>query len=367
MRIPAYFFLLVFIVSCSPSKNSQEVLIFNLSDLIVDTLYLEKDSQTRNLGSNFTFFEQDGKEYLSVFQSHKLLTYSYPEGKLISKVPFEVEGPDGIGSFVSGHYLEDSLIHFLSNGNWITATKNAKVLSRLALPEAGADRLASNYTSFPTNPISKIGNRYLVSDVPYVLKESLLTYENWLIKFDPTNSTHEYVEFKYPKYYSGFLDDSVFGQYSHFYNPDKNEILISFPATDSILVISENSEKWISAAPKERMNFLRGTTEERGEFIAFLPNHTSSRHTWVCYDPLSKKTIRQSIVIPNNNLTKEEGKSPMIKLLVLDENYQKVAEVILPDQLGGFSTPKGYYLNIGYTRTEDEVAFARIDFSKINP
>ncbi|MBC6365557.1 DUF4221 family protein [Algoriphagus sp. AK58] len=367
MRKLGYFFLLILAISCSPSEKSREVQILDLSDLIIDTLYLEKDSLTRNLGSNFTFFEKEGKEYLTTFQGHKLLTYSFPEGKLISKVPFEIEGPDGIGSYISGSFLEDSLIHFLSNGKWITATIEGKVLSRVELPEASSDRQVSNYSTFPSNPISKIGNKYLVSDLPYVLKESMLGYENWLIKFDPKTSTQEYVKFKYPDYYSGFMDDSVFGQYSQSYNTDKNEILISFPATDSILVISENSQKWISAAPKEKMNFLRGTTEERGEYIVFLPNHTSSMHALVHYDPISKKTLRHSIVIPNNKLTKEEGKSPLIKLLVLDENYQKEAEVILPDQLGGFSTPKGYYMNIGYTRTEDEVAFARIDFSKINP
>ena len=115
------------------------------------------------------------------------------------------------------------------------------------------------------------------------------------------------------------------------------------------------------------MNFLRGTTEERGEYIVFQPNHSSSIHALVHYEPVSKKTLRQSVVIPNNTLTKEAGKIPLIKLLVLDENYQKEAEVILPEELRGFNTPKGYYMNIGYTRTEDEVAFARIDFSKINP
>lgn len=367
MRNIVFFFIFVYIISCRPSDKSEEINILDLSELIVDTLYLEKDSLTRNLGSNFTFFEKEGKEYLSTFQSHKLLTYSFPEGKLISKQPFEIEGPEGIGSYISGFFLEDSLIHFLSNGKWITATTEGKILSRVGLPEASVDRQVSNFSTFPSNPISKIDHSYLVSDLPYVLKESMLAYENWLIKFDPKTSTQEYVKFKYPNYYSGFMDDSVFGQYSQTYNADKKEILISFPATDSILVISENSQKWISAAPKEKMNFLRGTTEERGEYIAFLPNRTSSLHALVHYEPMSKKTLRYSIVIPNNKLTKEEGKTPLIKLLVLDENYQKEAEVTMPDQLGGFSTPKGYYMNIGYTRTEDEVAFARIDFSKINP
>jgi hypothetical protein len=295
------------------------------------------------------------------------LTYSYPDGKLLHKTSFEIEGPDGIGSYISGHFLEDSLIHFLSNGKWITASIAGKVLSRVALPEADTDRLGTNYSTFPSNPIAKIGASFLISDIPYVLKESLLTYENWLLRFNPSNSTYEYVKFKYPQKYSGFTDDSVFGQYSQYYNSEKDEILVSFPASDSLLVLSKESQKWIPASPKERMNYLRGTTEERGEYIAFLPNHTSSIHGWVHYDPMSKKTLRHSIVTPDNKLTKEEGKDPLIKLIVLDENYQKEAEVVLPSQTAGFQTPKGFYIYLGYIRTEDEVAFARLDFSKINP
>jgi hypothetical protein len=240
------------------------------------------------------------------------------------------------------------------------------VLSRVALPEVSTDRLGTNYSTYPSNPIAKIGNSYLVSDVPYVLKENLLNYENWLLKFDPTTLSHDYVKFMYPKKYSGFMDDSVFGQYSQCYNSDKNEILVSFPASDSLLVLSKESQKWIPAAPRERMNYSRGTTEERGEYIVFLPNHTSSMHQWVHYDSVSKKTLRHSIITPNNNLTKEEGRNPLIKLIIMDENYQKEAEVILPAQTAGFQTPMGFYIYLGYQRNEDEVAFARLDFSKIN-
>lgn len=367
MKYSIYSCLIFFVLACTSKEKSKEVQQLQLVDLVADSLYLEKDSLTKNLGTEFTYFEKDGGKYISTFIRHQLLTFSFPDGKLLEKTKFEVEGPDGIGSFVSGNYIEDSLIHFLSNGKWISATKEGKVLSRISLPEASADRMGANYSTFPNNPIAKVGDIYLISDIPYVLKESMLSYENWLLKFDPSSTTQEYVRFNYPKYYSGFLDDSVFGQYSQFYNPDKNEILISFPASDSLLVISEEDQKWVPAFPSERMEFLRGTTEERGEYILFNTNPRTSMHSWVHYEPISKKTIRLSMITPDTNLTREEGKTPLSKFIVLDENYEKEAEVIVPFRASGFQTPDGYYLYLGSIRSEDEVAYVRLDFSRINP
>lgn len=367
MKCFFYFTLFVFACSCNSADRSKEVQQLQLSDLVADTLYLEKDSLTSILGSDFTFFEDQGKQFISTFVKHELLTYSFPEGKLIQKVKFDVEGPDGIGSFIAGNYREDSLIHFLSNNKWITATINGKVLSKVDLPTADQDRLGANYSTFSGNPIRKINNSYLISDIPFVLKENLLSYQKWMLKFNPKDMETDYIEFTYPKKYMGFTDDSMFASYSHGYNSDRNEILISFPASDSLLVISPNIQKWVPASPAERMDFLRGTTETQGEYIVFNSNPRTSIHSWVQYEPVSKKTIRLSMITPDTKLIKEDGKSPLSKFVILNENYQKEAEVIVPFRSNGFQTPYGFYLNIGNIESEDEVAYLRLDFSKINP
>lgn len=354
-------------IACNQSKRPVEIQQLELSELIVDTLFLEKDTLTQNLGAEFTYFEKDGAKYISTFIRHQLLTFSFPDGKLQGKTKFEVEGPDGIGSFISGNHREDSLMHFLSTNKWITATVEGKVLSRLDLPEASPDRMGANYSTFPYNPIRKIDNSYLISDLPFVLKEDLLSYQKWMFKFHPRNSSAEYIEFSYPEKYKDFLDDSMFGPYSHGYNEDRDELIVSFPASDSLLMISKDGQKWIPASPSERMEFLRGTTEERGEFIVFNTNPRTSMHSWVHYEPTSKKIIRLSMITPDTDLIREEGKTPLSKFIILDEKYQKEAEVVVPFRASGFQTPDGYYLYLGSTRSEDEVAYARLDFSKINP
>jgi hypothetical protein len=367
MKYSIYPFLIFFALACTSKEKSKEIQQLQLSDLVADTLYLEKDSLTKNLGAEFTYFEKDGDGYISTFIRHQLLTFSFPDGKLQQKVKFEVEGPDGIGSFISGNHREDSLMHFLSANKWVTATVEGRVISRISLPEASTDRMGPNYSTFPYNPIRKIGTSYLISDLPFVLKEDLLNYQKWMIKFDPRDSSAEYLEFSYPKKYMDFLDDSMFGPFSHGYNQDRDELIISFPASDSLLVISEAGQKWVPAFPHERMGFLRGTTEERGEYIVFNTNPRTSMHSWVHYEPITKKTIRLSMITPDTDLIREEGKTPLSKFIVLDESYQKEAEVSVPFRASGFQTPDGYYLYLGSIRSEDEVAYVRLDFSRINP
>ena len=367
MKHSIYSCLIFIALACNTKEKSKEIQQFLWSDLVTDTLYLEKDSLTKSLGAEFTYFEKDGGKYISTFIRNQLLTFSFPEGKLLQKVKYEVEGPDGIGSFISGNHIEDSLMHFLSTNKWITATVSGKVISRISLPEASADRMGANYSTSPYNPIRKIGNSYLISDLPFVLKEDLLSYQKWMFKFDPRDSSTEYVEFSYPEKYKDFLDDSMFGTFSHGYNEDRDELLISFPASDSLLVISEAGQNWVPAFPSERMEFLRGTTEQRGEYIVFNTNPRTSMHSWVHYEPISKKTIRLSMITPDTDLIREEGKTPLSKFIVLDKNYQKEAEVVVPFRATGFQTPDGYYLYLGSIQSEDKVAYVRLDFSKINP
>ena len=74
--------------------------------MIVDSLYLEKNTLTKNLGVNFYLFHNDSGDVLLTFNQRRLLTYSYPEGKIVKSVKFEQEGPEGIGAFIAGTFID---------------------------------------------------------------------------------------------------------------------------------------------------------------------------------------------------------------------------------------------------------------------
>ncbi len=81
-----YLSLALITIACSQNKKPVEIQQFDLSELIVDTLYLEKDTPTKNLGVNLYHFQSDSGEVLMTLNRHRLLTYSYPEGKILESI-----------------------------------------------------------------------------------------------------------------------------------------------------------------------------------------------------------------------------------------------------------------------------------------
>ncbi|MEN2280839.1 DUF4221 family protein [Algoriphagus sp. SE2] len=365
-----YFYLLVFstfllgVFSCS-QKPKNQVPVFDLSDIILDTFYLEKDTITKDLGYNFHYVINDEGEFLVTSAQDRFMIYSYPEGKMIRDQIYDKEGPNGIGSFLQVNFTDDSTSWFVSFQELIRADQFGKVLMRFDLPDGPEERLAINYNNLVGTKAMNTKGKVIIPDVPFVLKKPLLGYENWLLEFDLADSSINYIKFKYPSKYVDFLDDPNFAAYQNGYDEEHNFHLISFPADDSLLVISPQSKKWVYAGVSDKMEFLVGKTVPRGEFTAFLPNEKSSKYSWVDYDPRSQTYIRQAIVITDTEENRSQGRNPLTKLVILDSDFKKSMEVILPFPTRGFPTPKGYYLNIGYPHSEDEVAFVRLDFSKI--
>ncbi|UZD21444.1 DUF4221 domain-containing protein [Algoriphagus halophytocola] len=353
-------------ISCS-NNATKEVQLIDLKELIVDTLYLEKDTLTKELGTNFNYIKRGGEEFLITSRQHRFIEYSYPEGKLMRDQFYEKEGPDGIGSFLPVSFTDDSSVWFVSFQKLIQADQKGKVLARYNLPAEPTDRFAVNYNTLAGTKAMNVDGRIMIPDVPFVLKESLLNYENWLLKFNPKDSSINYVKFKYPSKYLEFLDDPTFATYQNGYNKAEDLHLISFPADDSLLVISPNSQKWVFAGVNDQMEFLVGRTAQQGEYTAFLPNENTSKYSWVDYDPTAQVYLREAIIRADSKANREEGIRPLSKLVILDRDFEKIGEVTLPDLTRGFSTPDGYYLYLGYPHSEDEVAFGKLDFSKINP
>ncbi|MBN3581414.1 DUF4221 family protein [Algoriphagus aestuarii] len=354
----------LFGISCT-EKSTKEIPVLDLKDLIVDTLYLEKDTLTKDIGSDFRYIKKGGEEFLLTSIQNRLMEFSYPEGELIRDQFYFAEGPDGIGSFISGSFVDDSTIWFLSNNKLIEADLFGKVRNRFDLPEVSELRLAANYSTMHGNRISRSGEDLIIADVPYVIKEPNLDYDEWILKFNTQNSKIDHLKFRYPESYKEYLDDPNLGPYNSTFTSSGHEI-ISLPASDSLIVNGEDEIKMVYAGLSDRMDFLPGNTIQNGEWIAYHPNENSSKYSWVDYDPLAQVYLRQAIVTTDTEENRIQGRKPLTKLVILDSAFKKSMEVTLPFPTRGFSTPKGYYLNIGYPHSEDEVAFVRLDFSKIN-
>lgn len=363
-----YLSLFLIVIACSQPKRPVEIKQLALSELIVDTLFLEKDTLTKYLGSDFYHVQTDSGEVLMTFNQHRLLTYSYPEGKILNAVKFEIEGPDGIGGFLTGNFIEGSSIFFLSQQKeLIEANLQGEVIQRWKFPEVSNERLYHNYSTFFFNKIQKSGDKLFFTDVPYVFKEGFTDYDKWGIVFDTKKEEFDHFRFRYPKEVLQYTDDDQLGLFSHVFNSQRDEHLVSFSISDSLLQIRDGKQTWHYAGSIEKLKFLKGTTSQQGEYTVFNPNHESSKYEGLDIDTHSKKVLR-TVRIKGPTIENPEQKK--YKLLVLDYDLTKEAELLFdPNEMGsyGFNTPEGYVVQLHTKTTDDLVSFAVLDFSKINP
>lgn len=354
------------LVACQ-STGVKKIPVLQLEDLIVDTLYLEKDTLTRNLGGNFSYYKTDSGEVLASFLNHQLLIYSYPEGKLLKKQAYEKEGPNGIGSFVTGNYLDDNSIYFLSQQKeLIEADLLGKVLNRWDLPSVTSERKYANYSSMPYNKLQKSGNNLYFVDLPFVFVDGFEKYDKWGMIFNTESNTFSNYRFLYPNQIINYKDDSELGLFSHLYNPISKEHLIGFAISDSIAVVKSGKQTWKWAATSESLDFKRGTTVPSGEYTVFQPNHESSKYEALDFDAYSEKIFRWVRV---KGPSKENPGQERNRLLVFDSDLNREAELEYNSkEIGkyGFTTPGGYMLSLFGETTDDVAAFVVIDFSKIN-
>ncbi len=353
-------------ISCTP-KSEKHIPVFDLKDLIVDTLYLEKDTLTKDLRENFSYYKTDSGEVIATFLNHQLLVYSYPEGKLLEKKKFEKEGPNGIGSFVTGAYIGEKSIYVLSQQKELIETDfNGKVLNRWDFPKVSDARKYANYSTAGFNRVRKSENELSFIDIPYVFLEGFEEYDKWGMIFNTESHAFSNFNFLYPKVIAEYTNDDQLGLFSHVYLPANNEHLISFAISDSIAVVKNGKQTWRWGGTSESLEFKKGTTVPSGDYIVYQPDHESSKYNGLDFDTHAGKILRWVRV---KGPTLENMDQERNRLLVFDKNLSSEAELEFKSKemgMYGFNTPKGYAVSL-YTETTDDVtAFAVLDFSKIN-
>lgn len=357
--------LLAFVFSCNSKESAApEYISAELTEFISDTLYFEKDEFTKSLPGKFAYLEQNDSSFLYTWPDKRLLKYGYPRGNLISSTEFQAEGPDGIGSFLSGMLISQDGLFFISDQKAVVHTDfEGKVIDRFPLPSVPEERLAANFSSMNGNDMyCDAATKVLVlADVPYVLKDPNLNYRDWLWKLDTRSRNFESVSFAYPEKYKEYLDDSELGVFSHSFLSDKHVHVVNFPANDSLLILDSDRYFWIDAGSSRKLTFEKGKTEARDEWTVFLPSLLTSRYKWTMYDPYRQRIFRYVDI-----QTKESGSEMFANLssfIVLDLEYRKVAELFFDNRKimpFGFATPNGFYLKLAEQENDDEEGYVKI-------
>ena len=274
---------------------------------------------------------------------------------------FEKEGPNGIGTWIAGSLITEDGLFFISDNKEIVRTDlRGKVVDRMELPQAGEERLSTNFNTMNGNSMTWISSekKLIVLDVPFVLKEPNFSYQDWIWVFDFETGEKSTVSFSYPEKYKAFLDDPELGVYSHKYVSGKH--LISFSASDSILVLEVGKKFWVDGKSSEQLMFEKGKVETQGEWLVFLPNLNSSRYKWVIHDPFQKFILRHLVIGTEERNGLELNKTSFI---ILDEQLDKKGELFFTNEMFsgfGFSTPQGLYLKLIPQQSDDYEGYVRI-------
>lgn len=368
-KLRSAFFLITsaLLISCS-SPSGRQVPVLDLKDLIVDTLYLEKDTLTRDLKDDFNYYKTDSGEVLATFFGNQLRVYSYPEGKQLKKQLYEKEGPDGIGSFISESFIDRNRLYvFSQQKELIECDFEGNVLNRWDFPKVNEARKYANYSSAGFNKVRKSGNELTFVDIPYVFIEGFEDYEKWGMIFNTETHTFSNFNFLYPHAITEYFNDDQLGLFSHLYLPENDEHLIGFAISDSIEVVKNGKQSWVWAGTSESLEFKKGTSVPSGEYIVYQPDHESSKYNGLDYDTHANKILRWVRVKGPSLENLEQEKN---RLLVFGKDLNPEAELEFKrKEIGiyGFNTPKGYAVSLYSETTDDCSAFAVLDFSRINP
>lgn len=337
-----------------------------MTEFITDTLYFEKDEFTKNLPTKFTFIEKSDSSFLYSWSDKRLLQYAYPSGKLISSTNFFAEGPDGIGSFISGNLITEDGVFFISDQKEIVHSDfGGKVMGRYPLPSVPEERLGANFSTMNGNEMfyNEESKVLVLADVPFVLKEPNMSYREWLWKLDTQTGNFMTVGFDYPEKYKEYYDDPELGMFSHTYLEVEDLFVISFAANDSLLLLDSDQTHWVDGGSTKSLTFEKGKTEPRGEWTVFLPSMETSRYKWTQYDPY-RKSLWRYVNLQTKKLEEDKFKNES-SFILLNKDFKKVAELffdnrkILPT---GFSTPNGFYLKLAEQESDDREAYLRVEF-----
>ncbi len=372
IKVKALYILIPMILcfSCNRSGDQHEFEVVQLKDLVTDTLYFHKDDKTKSLPTVLHYIELPTGPVLMAFEDFRLLTYDYPSGRLRHVLQYEKEGPDGLGSWISGYLINEDGLFLLSDRHQVIwADLEGKILDRMDYPKVDeTKRLGPNFSTMNGNAMhwDRQARTLTVADVPFVLKQPNMEYTDWIWKFDFGKRQTKALSFTYPKIYSRFLDDPELGVYSGIFVPQMNTHVVSFPASDSLLVMdTAGGVRWVFAGSSKPLAFEPGTTEQQGEWVVFRPSTKTSRYKSLLYDPMSASLLRAVVIRAQGT----ESGAPYLEqsFVVLDHDFNRKKELFFrSDQFAstGFITPDGLHLKLANQISDDEVAYVRIGLDK---
>lgn len=402
--LPIKFIFLLFFSSCKEGKEALFINKIALQKIGSKSFFL--DSTTTFKFQVIEYLDKDHAMKIGLYDNdvicffnnytHTLQIYDYSTGQQVRKITFSKEGPNGIGdiyNFRSGFKIigRDSILFYdkqttkLSLCNFEGRILVSKQLSSdgdtgtaLTSPEVGFNR-----------PMIYYNNQVILNN--YFANPFIMEYASMLKKKKDFTGLFLTINLKsWKKYFTGQLPSFFYEKYygklatgfTHVFDPQKNNIIYSFPIEDSVHIISliSNTKKEVYSGSYEFDRFkplgkekpLNKSFEEAQEID--LKNFLmQSTYEDIYCDPYSGYIIRamrigmtEDCYNDSNGKINYQGKMPGLKLIVLDQDFEKVGEFGFSHSDYGsvlFFSKEGINILKSANKTEDNLIF---DVYKIN-
>lgn len=358
------FLAFMILYGCSNENKENVAEKKQFIELAINSEYrIPLDDSTGFKASSIQFIEGlNGANNILILQyrdNNCINLYEYDEKKLVKKIIFEKEGPNGVGNSLNGAFWVSSTEIYLYS-YWerrlYMVDENARVLKMLQLDkenvvypvlEPGTNRpiiklrdnnlLLAGYL-FKTLPKEVIGKPFVKANIDDGTLSLVGTYPDKIFQGDWSMKAQTYYD----------------------YIPSSNKVVVSFAISDSVLVTDLNNENdWYLASSKliqpiqpisEDYEFK---VEDKSKGYAY---DLSSEYFGVKYDKYRKLYYRFGI-IGRTEKEFDSGTPPTFFAIILDEKFNKIGEHIFSK--GEYPTmcfvaKDGLYIADKNKYTEDE-------------
>lgn len=339
--------------------------------------------------NNFSicYFEDENQSFVSILNliEPAIYIYNYNTRQLFKKIILQKEGENGVGklSKLSSHYIDNLNEVYILNYfelRMYTLNLNGTLLRK--------DNLANLKDTFSPNPVTSTSFPVVRSDDNklYIPGHPFFSFKKFksIASFTVVDLKNYSINYKYimPKLYE---KASWYSNFSYIPTMVKNstnkKLFVSFPIDpfiyqvegDTITKDSYVSSKYFKTIQPLTRNTEKDyigtnyTTQQREEYSGTTPVFRA-----FLYDKYNNIYIREAVLKPTLTEFKNGNQDPTSSLILLDENFKKIGETLLPNEI---YTSRIFFLNKKglhvakinkYQENEDEITFGVFKLEKIN-
>ena len=371
-----FIFFLLSLVSCQNDNKYGEGVHLLFEELFdVNHYSIPLDTSTGFESDCIQYVEKEDKPELMLFykKNNAIHIYDFEANKFIKSTKFQPEGPDGVGTNITGFRFEKNDEIYLYS-YWDKKVYVVDEFGKLKEKYEINDNGSLKYPVLSPNnnrPILKKGNKLFFAGTLYkTLKKEEIGSP--FVALDLEKKSHTLLG-KYPeKTFEGDWDNKCETFFD--YNASIGKFVVAFAISDSIIVtdlINPNKDKHYFAGSSllPEVKPMNANYDYEASSPEEMISYVISGTYWsIKYDKYRKLYYRFGI-LPKSLEDFKAALPTKFFIAVLDENFQHLAEAILPESLYppmAVITPKGLLIpnKEKYDQQDDLLSFDVLTFKK---